>query len=90
MLPANWLTEVIKVAAFAAVALSFYFVFWPRIRIILGKEEDSGLRSLDLMAGYKASATTNLSVIPDKLRTCELRRGADSMTATHDGSGRWR
>lgn len=53
MLPANWLTEVIKVAAFAAVALSFYFVFWPRIRIILGKEEDAVLRSLDLKAGYK-------------------------------------
>lgn len=61
MLPANWLTEVIKVAAFAAVALSFYFVFWPRIRIILGKEEDSGLRRLDLKAGYEESITDTAS-----------------------------
>lgn len=54
MLSANWLTEIIKIAAFVAVAISFYIVFWPRIRVILGKD-DSTLRSMELKAKYMGS-----------------------------------
>jgi hypothetical protein len=62
MLSANWLTEIIKIAAFVAVAISFYIVFWPRIRVILGKD-DSTLRSMELKAKYMGSQSEDDAAI---------------------------
>jgi hypothetical protein len=54
MLPANWLTEIIKIAALGVLAITFYFVIWPRIKVMLG-ERNADLRSMELSAEYQGS-----------------------------------
>ena len=56
MLPANWLTEVVKVAAFVVLSITVYLVFWPRIRVLLG-EKNVDLRSIELSAQHKDPET---------------------------------
>lgn len=52
MLPANWLTELIKIAASVVLLITIYIVFWPRIKDILGTD-DAELRSIELSAEYQ-------------------------------------
>lgn len=59
MLPANWLTEVIKLAALVVLAATVYFVFWPRIKVLLG-EKNADLRSIELATRYEDSLQNEL------------------------------
>ena len=52
MLPANWLTEIIKVAGLCVLAITLYTVFWPRIKVMLG-ERHADLRRIELSAQYQ-------------------------------------